>query len=74
VRAGSAGSIEGPAGIGVGLNPRTRFVQTDGSRRIPIGGEFVNDGYLFAGMIYFTSIDGRLIPGRSGIGADRRSD
>ena len=34
---------------------------TDGNRRIPIGGEYVHDGYVFAGMIYFTSVDGRLI-------------
>jgi hypothetical protein len=34
---------------------------TNGNRRIPIGGEYVHDGYVFAGMIYFTSVDGRLI-------------
>ncbi|MGA7220414.1 MAG: hypothetical protein WBX38_19015 [Candidatus Sulfotelmatobacter sp.] len=34
---------------------------TDGNRRIPLGGEFVHDGCIFGGMIYFTSVDGRLI-------------
>jgi hypothetical protein len=34
---------------------------TGGNRRIPIGGEYIHDGCVFAGMIYFTSVDGRLI-------------
>ena len=34
---------------------------TDGSRRIPIGGEYIHDGCIFAETIYFTSVDGRLI-------------
>jgi hypothetical protein len=34
---------------------------TNGNRRIPIGGEYVHDGCVFAGTIYFTSVDGRLI-------------
>jgi hypothetical protein len=34
---------------------------TDGSSRIPIGGAYIHDGCLFGDMIYFTSVDGRLI-------------
>ena len=34
---------------------------TDETRRIPIGGEYVHDGYLFGDLIYFTGVDGRLI-------------
>ncbi len=34
---------------------------TDSGRRIPLGGEYVHDGCIFAGTIYFTSVDGGLI-------------
>jgi hypothetical protein len=34
---------------------------TDGNLRIPLGGEYVHDGYIFEGIIYFTGVDGRLI-------------
>jgi hypothetical protein len=34
---------------------------TDGSRHIPIGGEYIHDGCIFGDMIYFTSVDGRVI-------------
>jgi hypothetical protein len=31
------------------------------NRRISIGGEFIHDGFVFGGLIYFTGVDGRLI-------------
>jgi hypothetical protein len=34
---------------------------TDRNRRIAIGGEYIHDGCPFRGMIYFTSVDGRVI-------------
>jgi hypothetical protein len=34
---------------------------TGGNRRISIGGEFIHDGLVFGGLIYFTGVDGRLI-------------
>lgn len=34
---------------------------TDAARRISIGGEYVHDGHLHNGMIYFTSVDSRVV-------------
>jgi len=34
---------------------------TDSERRIPIGNEYVHDGHLHNGMIYFTSVDSCVI-------------
>jgi hypothetical protein len=34
---------------------------TDKSRHISIGGEYIHDGCVFGDLIYFTSVDGRVI-------------
>lgn len=40
---------------------RDAICLTNGDRCIQIGGEYIHDGCLFANMIYFTGVDGRVI-------------